>query len=161
VALLSDSEKTKILKTMGLFIAHTAELGVRIERVEGEKLTLRLPYQEKLIGDPEAGTLHGGALTVLLDQTLGMSAICCDSAEPSVAPTLDLRIDHLGVAPAGKDIFATAWVYKSTRKVLFMEGFAYCESPDKPIARATGTWVRLADVDLSLFLDDTAREKKQ
>lgn len=155
VTLLSESEKTRILDIMGQFIPHTQELGIRVEKIEGETLTLRLPYQKDLIGDPETGTLHGGALTVLLDQTLGMSAICNDSVEPSVAPTLDLRIDHLGVAPAGMDILASARVYKTTRKVFFMEGFAYCESPEKPIARATGIWVRVADVDLSVFLNDS------
>jgi uncharacterized protein (TIGR00369 family) len=158
VPLLSNNQKSRILNTMGEFIAHTKLLGIVIEKVEGEELTLRLPYQKELVGDAKTGTLHGGVLTVLLDQCLGMSAICSDSVEPSVAPTLDLRIDHLGVAPPGKDIYATARVYKATRKILFMEGFAYCESRDKPIARATGSWVRVADVQLSWFLDDVLPE---
>jgi uncharacterized protein (TIGR00369 family) len=116
-------------------------------RVDGEELTMKLPFQKALVGDPEAGTLHGGALTVLLDQTLGLSSLCCDRLEPTVTPTLDLRIDHLSVAPPGLDIFARARVYKTTRKVLFVEGIAYCESSDKPIARATGCWVRVAGLN--------------
>lgn len=137
---------------MGDHIPHTALLGIQVVCVDGEELTLKLPYQKELVGDPGAGTLHGGALTVLLDQTLGMSTVCSDRVEPSVTPTLDLRIDHLGVAPPGMDIFASARVYKATRKILFVEGFAYCESRDKPIARATGSWVRIGDVDLSWLL---------
>ena len=90
---------------------------------------------------------------MLLDQTLGMSTVCSDHVKPSVAPTLDLRIDHLGVAPAGMDIFASAKVYKATQRIIFVAGFAYCESRDKPIARATGSWVRVADFDLSWVLD--------
>ena len=101
------------------------------------------------MGDPDAGTLHGGVLTVLLDQTLGMASVCCDATEPSVTPTLDLRIDHLCVAPPGMDVFASARVYKATRKILFVEGCAYCESKENPIARATGSWVRVGDIDLS------------
>ena len=130
-------------------IPHAALLGIEVECIDGEELTLKLPYQTVLVGDSAAGTLHGGVLTVLLDQTLGMATVCSDSSEPSVTPTLDLRIDHLCVAPAGMDIFASARVYKATRKILFVEGFAYCESKDNPIARATGSWVRVADVDLS------------
>ena len=149
---LSDSKKARILKIMGEYIPHTHLLGIRLEHIDGEELTMRLPYQQDLVGDPDTGILHGGALTVLLDQTLGMSAICSDSLKPSVTPTLDLRIDHLGVAPAGQDILATAKVYKTTRKILFIEGVAYCESRDKPIARATGSWVRLSEVDLTPFL---------
>ena len=138
---------------MGDFIPHTKLLGVCVVSVDGEELTMRLPYQKELIGDPDTGVLHGGALTVLLDQTLGMSAVCSDEVKPSVTPTLDLRIDHLGIAPPGMDVYATAKVYKATRKVLFVEGIAYCESRDKPIARATGSWVRVADVDVDMFLN--------
>lgn len=152
MAVLSNKQKHRLVKIMSEHIPHTALLGIQIVGIDGEELTLKLPYHKSLVGDPEAGTLHGGALTVLLDQTLGMSTICSDHVEPSVTPTLDLRIDHLGVAPPGMDVFACAHVYKTTRKILFVEGFAYCESRNKPIARATGSWVRVADVDLSWLL---------
>lgn len=149
MAVLNNEQKFRIVKALNDHIPHAALLGIQVVRVEGEELTLKLPYQRALVGDPEAGTLHGGALTVLLDQTLGLSSICCDRFKPSVTPTLDLRIDHLGIAPPGQDIFASAHVYRTTRKVLFVEGIAYCESRDKPIARATGCWVRVAGMDLA------------
>jgi uncharacterized protein (TIGR00369 family) len=152
VPALTNSQRAQILKVMGEYIPHTHLLGICVEHIDGEELTMRLPYQQELVGDPDTGTLHGGALTVLLDQTLGMSAICSDGLKPSVTPTLDLRIDHLGVAPARMDVLATARVYKVTRKIIFVEGIAYCESRDKPVARATGSWVRLGEVDLTPFL---------
>ena len=150
---LSSSQKYDLVKIMNEHIPHAALLGIQVESIEGEELTLKLPYQTMLVGDSDAGTLHGGALTVLLDQALGMATVCSDATEPSVTPTLDLRVDHLCVAPAGMDVFATARVYKATRKILFVEGFAYCESKEKPIARATGSWVRVADVDLSWLVN--------
>lgn len=146
---LDSKQKARIIQTMNEFIPHIKLLGVRLEKIEGDELTLRMPYQKELVGDPQAGTLHGGALTVLLDQTMGVSAICSDGMRPAITPTLDLRIDHLGVAPAGMDILATARVYRITRKILFVEGVAYCESPEKPIARGTGSWVRMGEVDIS------------
>ena len=146
---LSKSQKYNLVKIMNDHIPHAALLGIQVERIDGEELTLKLPYQTALVGDSDAGTIHGGVLTVLLDQTLGMATVCCDATEPSVTPTLDLRIDHLSVAPPGMDVFASARVYKATRKILFVEGYAYCESKENPIARATGSWVRIADVDLS------------
>ncbi len=152
MSVLSNEQKFRLVKTLGDHIPHAALLGIEVVRVEGEELTLQLPYRLELVGDPEAGTLHGGALTVLLDQTLGLSTVCCDRINPSVTPTLDLRIDHLGVAPPKMDIFASARVYKTTRKILFIEGVAYCESRDKPIARAIGSWVRVANVDLAWLL---------
>lgn len=152
MSVLSNKQKYQLVKIMSDHIPHAALLGIQVVSIDGEELTLKLPYQKALVGDPEAGTLHGGALTVLLDQTLGMSTVCSDRVAPSVTPTLDLRIDHLGVAPPGKDIFACGRVYKTTRKILFVEGFAYCESREKPIARASGSWVRVGDVDLAWFL---------
>ena len=146
---LSNSQKYNLVTIMNDHIPHAALLGIQVERIDGEELTLKLPYQTALVGDSDAGTIHGGVLTVLLDQTLGMATVCCDATEPSVTPTLDLRIDHLSVAPPGMDVFASARVYKATRKILFVEGYAYCGSKENPIARATGSWVRIADVDLS------------
>ena len=146
---LSQDQKFRLVTLMSAHIPHAALLGIRVDSVVGEELTLKLPFQDALIGDAEAGTLHGGALTVLLDQTLGLATLCSNLGEPAVTPTLDLRIDHLRIAPPGMDVYATAKVYRSTRKILFVEGVAYCESREKPIARAVGGWVRVADVDLS------------
>jgi acyl-coenzyme A thioesterase PaaI-like protein len=49
-----------------------------------------------------------------------------------------------------------ARVYKVTRRVIFVEGFAYCESRDKPIARATGSWVLMPELALDKLLSATA-----
>jgi acyl-coenzyme A thioesterase PaaI-like protein len=92
---------------------------------------------------------------------MGVSAVCSDAFQPSVTPTLDLRIDHLGIAPAKEDLLATARVYHSTRKVLFVEGFAWYESPEKVVARGTGTWVRFAPIDLVGLVNGTYQEPQQ
>lgn len=134
------------------FIPHCKAQGIRLERIEGESVILRLPYRAELVGNPDTGAVHGGVLTVLLDQALGTAGICCDEVGAMITPTLDLRIDHLGTAPAGMDIFAAARVYRATRRVIFVEGFAYCESPETPIARATGAWVKMPELDLPNLL---------
>jgi uncharacterized protein (TIGR00369 family) len=145
---LTHSEKTRIIQQMSAYIPHARELGIRLEAIVGEEVTLRLPYRANLVGNPETGAIHSGVLTVLLDQTLGTAGICCDAVGATITPTLDLRIDHLGVAPAGRDILATARVYKVTRRILFVEGYAWCESRDKPVARASGSWVLMRELDL-------------
>jgi len=148
VAKLTDKEKSRIVQRMCEFVPHARLLGLRLEQVDGEEVTMRLPYRAELVGNPETGTLHGGVLTVLLDQTLGTASLCCDQVGTTITPTLDLRIDHLGIAPAGKDILAVARVYKVTRRILFVEGFAYWDSREKPIARATGSWVLMPELNL-------------
>jgi len=152
VPALSASEKVRIINQMCGYIPHAELQGICLESIHGEELTLRLPYRQELVGNPDTGAVHGGALTVLLDQTLGLAAICCDQVQATMTPTLDLRIDHLGIAAAGRDIFAAARVYKVTSRVLFIEGFAYCESRDTPIARATGSWVLMSGLNLAELL---------
>ncbi len=145
---LSSSEKVRLVEKMCRHIPHAHLQGIRLERVDGEEVTLRLPYRDELVGNPETGAIHGGALTVLLDHTLGIASVCSDRVGPVLTPTLDLRIDHLRIAPAGRDILAAARVYHATRRIVFVEGFAYCESRDRPVARATGSWVKMPDLDL-------------
>ena len=145
---LSSSEKSRLVELMCRHIPHAHLQGIRLECVDGEEVTLRLPYRDELVGNPETGAVHGGALTVLLDHALGIASLCSERVGPVLTPTLDLRIDHLRIAPAGRDILAAARVYHATRRIVFVEGFAYCESRDRPVARATGSWVKMPDVDL-------------
>jgi uncharacterized protein (TIGR00369 family) len=144
---LSHSEKVRAIEAISEQIPHARLLGICLERIDGEELTMKMPYRDELVGNPQTGAIHGGALTVLLDQTLGIASVCCDQVGPMLTPTLDLRIDHLGVAPAGRDIFAVGRVYRVTRRIVFVEGFAYCESRERSIARATGSWVLMSEVD--------------
>jgi uncharacterized protein (TIGR00369 family) len=149
---LSQAEKTRLIEKMCDFIPHSMLQGIRLEQIDEEEVTMRLPYRPELVGNPESGAIHSGALTVLLDHTLGTAGICCNAVGAMITPTLDLRIDHLGVAPAGRDILATARVYRVTRRILFVEGFAWCESRDKPIARAAGSWVLMPELNLGTLL---------
>ena len=134
-------------------VPHNLMLGLEIIALGEGTARFKLPYSEKLVGNAATGVLHGGAITALIDAACG-AAVFAALGKPMGIATLDLRIDHLGMAPPGRDILASARVYKVTRKVLFIEGFAYCESRDKPIARATGSWVLMAGLDLSVLLDE-------
>jgi len=145
---LTHDEKCRTIEQMTRFIPHGSQLGIRLEAIDGEEVTLRLPYHRDLVGNIETGAIHTGALTVLLDHTLGIAGICCDQVGATMTPTLDLRIDHLRTAPAERDIMATARVYRVTRRILFVEGFAWCESRNEPIARAVGSWVLMRELDL-------------
>jgi len=158
---LSPSDKEKIVNRMSNFIPHTHLQGICLESIVGEELTLRLPYRKELVGDPQTGAIHSGVLTMLLDHTLGTASICCDQIGATITPTLDLRVDHLGVAPADMDIFAVARVYKVTRRVAFTSGFAYCKSREEPIARATGSWVLMPELQFSEDLFSAAAQIPQ
>ncbi len=101
---------------------------------------LRLPYQDRLVGNPETGVLAGGVVTTLIDTACGLATITAPD-EPSRIATLDLRIDYLRPATPGRDLYARAEVYKLTRNVAFLRAEAYEDDPRDLVATASGTFM--------------------
>ena len=52
-------------------VPHNHALGIVIEAMGDATARFRLPYAAKLVGNPETGVLHGGAITALLDACAG------------------------------------------------------------------------------------------
>jgi uncharacterized protein (TIGR00369 family) len=99
-----------------------------------------MPYDPRLIGDPETGVLHGGVITALLD---GCSGAAVFASLPRMQPiaTLDLRIDYLGPAEVGRDVRAFATCHHQTRNVAFVRAIAYHDDEARPIATSAGTFM--------------------
>ena len=113
--------------------------GFRVTRIERGHVWAVQPFDPKLVGDPEAGVIHGGVITTLLDNLCGMS---CSTAmtEFRFVATLDLRIDYMRPAESGRDILGEAECYHVTKSVAFCRAWAYHESRDKVIATAQGAF---------------------
>jgi uncharacterized protein (TIGR00369 family) len=101
---------------------------------------LRVPYDVKLIGDPDTGVIAGGVVTTLLDHACGQ-AVHTALEEFKTIATLDLRIDYMRPAEPGKDIYAKAHCYKATRSVAFVRAVAYDDNPDDPVAAAQAAFM--------------------
>ncbi|MDB6143719.1 MAG: thioesterase [Pseudomonas sp.] len=123
-------------------IRHCQVLGLRVVSADIQGMTLVLPYSEQIVGNPQTGVIHGGALTTLMDSTCGV-AILCVLPEFEVCPTLDLRIDYMRSAEPYKDVFGFAECYRVTPDIIFTRGFAYQDDPQQPIAHVVGTFMRL------------------
>ena len=124
-------------------LKHCAVLDIQVLSADVGKLSLLLPYSDKIIGHPSTRVIHGGALTTLMDTACGFAAVAA-MGELAIAPTLDLRIDYMGPAEPGKAVIGDAEAYRVTRNVIFARGQAYHEGQkDKPIAHCTATFMRL------------------
>ncbi|SEI13898.1 PaaI family thioesterase [Pseudomonas fuscovaginae UPB0736] len=123
-------------------LRHCQVLGLQLHDIDDRGVTLILPYSEKIIGDPENGLIHGGALSSLMDTACGMATLCV-LPEFEVCPTLDLRIDYMHPAEPGKDVHGYAECYRVTRDIIFARGHAYQDDPDNPIAHVVGTFMRM------------------
>lgn len=133
-----DIDNARMLIETGM--PHARELGVRLVDIEESGIVLRLDYQDRLVGDPGNGVLHGGNLTVLLDTACGLSTY---TRMQTISPlaTLDLRIDYLRPARRGEAVHAAAECYRVTRHVAFCRGVAYHQDREDPIAHCTGTFM--------------------
>lgn len=121
-------------------VPHNRALGLEVVAVEPSHARIRLPYAERLIGNPETGVLHGGAISAAMDASCGTAVFQAMTARTTIA-TLDLRIDYVKLGTPRRDIEIHAHCYKVTRNVAFVRAVAYHDSEDDPIATATGTFM--------------------
>ena len=125
------------------FVPHNRSLGLEVVRVRQREVWVRLPYRAELVGNPETGVLHGGAVSSMMDAASGLAVMSRLGRGGSIA-TLDLRIDYLKPAPAERDVVAHASCFKVTKHVCFVRGVAYVDDESDPIASVSATFARRA-----------------
>jgi len=139
--MMADDElQVKMTRAFSRGVPHNLALGIRILETSPTESSFELPYDARLVGNPETGTLHGGAITALLDAASGAAVF---AALPSLVPiaTLDLRIDYLKPAEPGKPVICKASCYNMTRNVAFTRALAYQDAEANVIAHSVGTFM--------------------
>lgn len=144
-----DAEQLKkaeeMIKTVLIeHVPHAKAIKMEVLKIEPAKAWLTIPYQEKLIGNPDTGVIHGGVITSLLDNASGIATQMALPERQSIA-TLDLRIDYMKPATPGKDLVGYAHCYKVTKNIGFVRATAYHTDPEDPIATSVGTFMLAAN----------------
>jgi len=122
-------------------VPHNRALGLELVAYErAGTATMRLPYRAELVGNPDTGVLHGGAVSALLDACSG-AAVFIRRWDPGPIATLDIRIDYLKPATPKRDVIAKADCYKVTRNVAFVRAIAHQGDERDPIATSQGTFM--------------------
>lgn len=109
-------------------LRHHRVLRLTVEATDEGGLTLRLPYSQTIIDNPENGVVHGSVVTILMDTTCGISAVCMLS-DFEICPTLDLYIDYMHPAGPHKGIYGFVGYYQATPNTILTRGFAYQDDP--------------------------------
>ncbi|HEU0031125.1 MAG TPA: PaaI family thioesterase [Kofleriaceae bacterium] len=138
-----DAEHKARLRLVAGFsknVPHNRALGMKIVDIAPGTAVFELPYDAKLVGNPDTGVIHGGAITALLDGASG-AAVFATLTEFVPIATLDLRIDYLRPAEAQRTVVARATCYKLAKNVAFTRAVAYHDDPDDPIAHSVGTFM--------------------
>lgn len=121
-------------------LPHARDVGMTFLSLDHGRGSMRMPYDSRLVGNPETRVVHGGVITALLDTLCG-AVVMASVPEGTPLATLDLRIDYLHPASPGETIRASAECYKVTANVAFVRGLAYHEAIDDPIAHCAGTFM--------------------
>jgi uncharacterized protein (TIGR00369 family) len=132
-------DKTKIAEQFIKAIPHSEALGMTVTRIEEGFATIEMPYDDRFVGDPKTGVIHGGAVSALMDTCCGAAALSHPANGGSTA-TIDLRIDYMRPATPGQRIRAEAECFHVTRTVAFVRARAMDDDADRPVATATGTF---------------------
>ncbi len=139
---MSDAQKARrdmIARKFIEAIPHAQELGMELTDIADGKAVIAMDYDKRLVGDPDTGVIHGGAVSALMDTCAGAAVMSHPAAAVATA-TLDLRIDYMRPATPGDRITATAECYHVTRSVAFVRATAVDADPDRPVATATGAF---------------------
>ena len=143
---LPDESEERMRRLCDRFLGtvrHSLELGMRTEHVSPKGATIRLVHNDRIIGNPWNGVVHGGPILALLDQCGGLAVACRLYPDLDITPTLDLRIDHLRRPEPGLDFIAFAECYRLTSNVAFVRGKAYQQDENNPVSTFVATYMRL------------------
>ncbi len=125
-------------------------LGLRVESLDMESVSLKIGMKEELIGNPVKGILHGGVISAVLDVTGGITAAMGVLKKMADRPleemgkrllnvgTIDLRIDFLRPG-LGTYFLATGSLMRTGEKVAVIRMQLHNDQ-DRLIAVGTGTY---------------------
>lgn len=141
------------LSTLAEGVPYIRHLGVRFERM-GDEVTARLPYDEKLIGNPFLPALHGGVIGAFLEIAAQMElawSLVWEQMEhhalepeeiiggrlPALPKTIDFTVDFLR-SGLPRDAYARGRIVRSGRRYASVMVEGWQDNRDRPFAQATG-----------------------
>ena len=128
-------------------IPHNVDIGMKTESIVAGDVTVRLPYQEHWLADPQHGLIHTGLLTSIADSASGLAVFSAIGGGERIA-TLDLRLDYLRAALAPHDLYCRAQVIRQTRRIVFVTAHVFqrissqAGENDVRVAIAQGSFMR-------------------
>ena len=114
-------------------------------QLNGEDLTVIMPFADHLIGNPMLPALHGGATAALLEMT-AVAQVSLSYPRLRLPRPINVTVAYLR---SGKpiDVFAQARINKAGRRVAYVVAEAWQEGRDQPIATLNAHFLLDSDDD--------------
>lgn len=136
MTLAETIERARREKNFGLVCAaipYVAFLGIGAEETNG-RITTRLAYNARNLGNPALPALHGGVVGAFLE-TAAIIELLWARETASVPKIINITVDYL--RPAGpRDSFARGVVTRLGRRIANVAVEAWQDDPARPIATA-------------------------
>lgn len=143
----SDTAADNRLELCRRFVAtvqHSTNLGIEVLDTGENSVRCRMPWRAELVGNPETGVIHGGAVFAFLDQVGGLANACAIYPDYEITPTIDFRLDHLRPAESGRAVIGDGVCYRLSSQVAFVRVTAFAEGrEDEPVATGLATYMRM------------------
>ena len=112
-------------------------LGMDLKVLEQGEILYTMPVTAEHLATPVAA--HGGAVSALMDATMGVCALSEVIADGKVVSTIEMKVSFIAPAIIGDVLYSTAEILKKGNRMLFVEGKIKNQN-DKLIAVASGTF---------------------
>lgn len=123
--------------------AHPGWLGLEYADHGEDWVELKLPWNEKLLGEPDRPVLASGPIVSMLDMASGMSIWCARGTFMPVA-TLDLRVDYQRPAKERCAVWGRVECYRITKSAAFVRGIAHDGDQNDTLATMAGVFMTLS-----------------
>lgn len=151
-----EAQRDDVLAKLAQAVPYNRFIGVQFDRL-GDELTCRMPFAEKLVGNPFLPAIHGGVTGAFLEIT-ALTQLAWDrvwaildtggeQAEkiaggtfPPWPKTIDITIDYLR-SGRPRQTYSRARVQKAGRRVAHVHVEAWQDTRERPIAMLRGNFL--------------------
>lgn len=113
-------------------------LNMRMESCNAQEMTMTCSYPCARWGANTIGRLHGGVVSAMLDQAMGL---LCFTVSGRVPPTVEMQVSFLRPAELDQRLFVKSRALSTGRTFWHLTCEAWMENvPDKPVASASGIY---------------------
>lgn len=114
-------------------------LGIEVSEITEEKIILKLPYSDMVIGDMRSNRWHGGILSLVMDVAGGMAGATTFTSFDDRITTVDIRVDYLA-APTSEDLYIEGEIVRLGNKILVSKMKAYHKNNMETLAEGKGVY---------------------